>query len=601
MVRVLVRIFAVIGLLSVLLMGGGVLLLTGLASDRAALPEAVVLRLDLERPLRAAAADDPLEGLVTARGETLRDVVDALDRAAKDPRVKGLVARVGNNAQGIAATQELRAAVERFRQSGRFAYVHAETFGEFASGMQSYYLASGFEQVWMQPMGNVGITGILVTEGFYRGTLDKLGVVPQIGKRQEFKSAAEPYMETEATPANREMTESLVGDLFDQMVEGIAAGRGLDAAAVRQAVDRAPLLDREAVEAKLVDRLAYEDEMLAKAVAKAGPGAEEVELSRYAAAAGPLPPAPDAPVVALVTGAGAISRGRAEADPFGGGGGFGARDVVKAFDKAIEDKNVRAILFRVDSPGGSAVASEAVRRAVLRAKAAGKPVVVSMGDLAASGGYWVSMDADRIVAQPGTITGSIGVLGGKVVTTGLTEKLGIGYTLFSRGANAGMWSDKTPYDPAELARREAMLDDIYAKFTGLVAAGRDLPPEKVQQIARGRAWTGRQALELGLVDALGGAETALDQVRAAIGLQPGAPVRLVPFPRPRGRLELVMGLLGGGEEAQADGVGARAAALVLGEALEPYRPVLSQLEPLLAAARQEERVLMMPPPGLPGY
>ncbi|HYC05049.1 MAG TPA: signal peptide peptidase SppA [Azospirillaceae bacterium] len=594
MVRLFVRIFAVIGLMAVLLVAGAIFLAMQFGPKPKALPGAIVLELDLEKPMAEAPSNDPFAGFGSRRQPTVRDVVEALDRASADPRVKGLVAHFGNNSQGMAATQELRAAVERFRRSGRFALAHAETFGEFQSGMQSYYLASAFEQVWMQPLGNLGITGVMIEAPFFRGTLDKLEMVPQIGKRQEYKSAAEPFMETQASSANREMTESLLNDLFGQMVEGVAAARSLTPDQVRQAVDRAPLLDREAVDSKLVDRLGYRDEIEAEARGRAGDG-KLVPLSDYA---GGTQAAAPGTRVALVTGSGAIQRGTGGAGPFGGGSDFASDDTVEAFDRAIGDPQVKAILFRVNSPGGSAVASEAVRRAVRRARAAGKPVVVSMGDLAASGGYWVAMDADRIVAHPATLTGSIGVLGGKIVTTGLTDKLGIGFTLQQRGANAGIWTDKRAYAPGELQRRDAMLDDIYAGFTAGVAEGRKLDRAVVDRIARGRVWTGRQAKENGLVDVLGGYPEALAEIRTLLKLAPDAALDLVPYPAPKTQLELVMDVLQGDGQVR---LGAWLARDALADTVAEYRPLLAKLQPLLAAARQEEMVLLMPPTGIGGY
>lgn len=603
MMRVLVRIFAVFGFLVMLLVGGAIAIGIALAPGKPSLPENIVLEFDFERPLAETEADDPFAGLVAGPDLSVRSVVDALDRAGRDPRVKGLVAKVGNSTMGIGGTQELRDALARFRSTGKFAVVHAETFGEFSNGTQSYYLAAAFEEVWMQPLGNLGATGFLSTPMFFRGTLDKLNVNPQIAKRHEYKSAAEPFTERAMTPASREMTDSFLGDIYRQMVEDIARDRGLTVETVSAAIDRAPLLDKEALEAKLIDRLGYYDEILEAAkerTAKDGNKAETIKLSKYAMVE--TPAHDQGPVVALVVGEGGITRGESETDPLSGTRSFGGADVAAAFRKAIDDSQVKAILFRIDSPGGSAVGSEVVRREVMRARRAGKPVIVTMSDLGASGGYWVAMSADRIVAQPGTITGSIGVLGGKLNVTGAQNMLGLTVDTIGKGANAGMWSSQTDYTPAELARRDAMLDDIYAFFTREVAAGRRIPVERVHEIAKGRVWTGRQAKELGLVDALGGYTVALDLAREAIGLPAGAPVTLRLYPEPKSPFTQFMSLLSG-DDGEADGLASSGLGRVLlADALADYRPILEQFAPLIrAAVSPEEMTVLMPPLGLAGY
>lgn len=609
--RIIVRVFAILGLLGVLATS----LLIGLAihfSNRApTLPDNIVLELDLEKPLAEAAPNDPVAGLIGERRATLPQVIAALNNASKDGRVKGIVARAGNPAFPFAQSQELRDAIAAFRKTGRFAIVHAESFGETGNGMQPYYLASAFEQIWLQPMGDVGITGMQAELTFFRGTLDKLQVQPEFRKREEYKTFAEQYTETEPSAANRESTDALVGDLFEQWVAGVAADRGLALDAVRRAVDNAPLLDKAALDAKLVDRLAYWDEAVAWSLLKAsgqvpppadqplkapkGDGvAELVSVLDYAKIAGATKkvklPTDNSPVVAVIVGDGAIMRGESSTDPLSGSESFGAATIAAAFDEAIENEQVKAILFRVNSPGGSAVASEVVRRKVLQAKAAGKPVIVSMGAVAASGGYWVSMGADKIVAQPATITGSIGVVAGKMVTKGLTDMVGVSFAPFSRGANAGMWSSNTPFSPEQDAKLNAFLDATYGAFTSGVAEGRKLPLEKVRELAKGRVYTGRQAKELGLVDALGGYHTAIKLVREALGVSEDQFLMLVNYPAQRSPWEVVMKLMSG--EVSVGDLRAAVSARIAADALADVRPLLSPLLPILRSG--EENTIMMP-------
>ncbi|PWC44375.1 signal peptide peptidase SppA [Azospirillum sp. TSO22-1] len=537
MLRFLVRLFAFIGFLVVTGIGTAVWYLW---THEEPLPNAVVLTLDLDKPLSSRPDADAL-GSLLGREASLRDVLDALERARTDARVKGLLVRIGGHEPGFAEAQEIRNAVERFRATGRFALAFAEGFGEGGAGNRSYYLATGFDEVWVQPLGDVGITGLAAQIPFARGALDQLGIQPQVQQREEYKSFADTFTQRDLTPANREMTQALLSDLSKQLVDGIAKARRLDVNEVRALIDRAPLMDQEALQARLIDRIGYRDEAEAEARRRAG-GGETVELTDYLDAAGP--PHRDGPVVALIHAVGTISRGESE------GRGIsevsaGSDTIVEAFDKAVEDDDVKAILFRVDSGGGSVTASESIRRAVVRARERGKPVVVSMGDAAASGGYWISMNADRIVAMPGTITGSIGVVAGKMSLEGLSEKLGVHWGVVADAKNAGMWSPFRAFNESEQARLTAMIDRTYASFLAKVAEARRLPADKVRAAAKGRVWTGQQALGLGLVDELGDTETALMRVREAIGLKPDAPVALEPFPPPKSTLEEIRSVMSG--------------------------------------------------------
>jgi protease-4 len=321
-------------------------------------------------------------------------------------------------------------------------------------------------------------------------------------------------------------------------VRGIAEGRKIGEAEVRSLFERGPFLGKEAKDAKLVDALSYRDEVYAKVRERAGKGAQLMYLGKYLDRAGR--PHESGTTVALIYGVGSVGRGESGYSLMFGGGSMGSDTVTDAFRAAIEDKNVKAILFRVDSPGGSAVASDSIYRATVLAKEAKKPVIVSMGDVAGSGGYWVSMAADKIVAEPGTITASIGVLGGKMITKGMWDKVGLTWDEVHTSAPATMWSSLHDYSPQQWSRFEASLDRIYDEFTAKVAKGRRMPLEKVLEIAKGRIWTGEDAKRLGLVDELGGFGEALKQVRKAAGLAADAKIRLKVFPKPKSTLDLIL-------------------------------------------------------------
>ncbi|PWC33135.1 signal peptide peptidase SppA [Azospirillum sp. TSO35-2] len=562
--RFFVRLFATIGFL---LVAAAVAVVVLAVRHQPALPDAVVLDLDLTQSL-VESDSGRLSGLFDHQA-SLREVLDALDRGRRDPRVKGVLARFGDDSIGFAQTQELRTAIERFRASGRFAVAFAENYGGAGPGNRAYLLASAFDDVWLQPLGTLGITGLSAEIPSARDALDLLSVQPQFMQREEYKSFAETFTKSAMTPANREMTEALVGDLTNQLVDGVAKSRRLAPAAVRAAMDKAPLLDREALEQKLIDHVGYADEARDAALKRAGAGAEPLEAADYLAAAGG--PNEQGPTIALIHAVGTITSGKSE-KPALGEVAAGSETIVEAIDEAADDPDVRAILFRIDSGGGSVSASEAIRRALIKARQRGKPVIVSMGDAAASGGYWIALAADRIVASPATITGSIGVVAGKFGINGLSDRLGVHWDRVQSARNAGMWSPLHPFGDSERERLTAIIDDTYATFLQRVAEARRMSPEQARGIAKGRVWTGAQARELGLVDDLGGQDEALVLARTAAGLAADAEVTLAPYPPPKSVTDQLIELVSGKGEL----VGALAAVAEL-------RPLLAHLRPLLAA------------------
>ncbi|MCA9662932.1 MAG: signal peptide peptidase SppA, partial [Myxococcales bacterium] len=474
----------------------------------------------------------------------LDQLVFALERAAHDDRVDGVVARIGGDKHGMATTQEMRDAILRFRGSGKFAVAFAETFGEVGPGNQSYYLATAFDEVWLQPSGDVGLTGLAAEAPFLRGALDKLGATPRMDHRHEYKNAKNMFTERSMTPAHREATTAVMRAMSTQLVAGIAEGRGLEPAKVARIIDGGPYYGEEATQLGLVDHLGYRDQVMDAVRERAGGEAKLLYFDRYLERAGS--PYDDGARIALVFGEGSVTRGASSFDPIFGGPTMGSDTVAGALRAAIDDPEVKAILFRVDSPGGSYVASDAIWRETVRAREAGKPVIVSMGDVAGSGGYFVAMDAAKIVAHPGTITGSIGVLGGKVLTRDTWEKVGVTFDGVSLAANATMWSAQHDYTAIGWERFQAWLDRVYEDFTAKVAAGRDMPLGEVRAVAKGRIWAGSDAKERGLVDALGGYAVALELAREAAGLDADAAIELKIYPEAEGPIAK---LLSGGPDS----------------------------------------------------
>jgi protease IV len=541
--RFLVGLLAVVGALVLLLAGGVAAAFWLLWPTAPELPERIVLMLDVREPFDEVPAADPLSAVGLRQKLTVDEAILALDHAGRDPRVRGVLARLTGETPGFAQAQELRAAIARLREQGRFALAYADAFGEFGEGNRGYYLASAFEEIHLQPMGAVGLTGIMIETPLLRGLLEKLGIEPVGDRRGAYKSAFETFTERELSETHREQLESLADSIDAQIKRGIAEARGLDAASVDRLIDSGPHLAEEAMSRGLVDGLSYWDQVVDRAKSRAGADSDLVDLADYVSFV-PAPP-DDAPVIALVHGIGQIQRGENDRGATSGWV-MGADSVARALDAASDDPDVKAILFRVDSPGGSVVASETIGREVRRAIERGKPVIVSMAETAASGGYWISMDATRIVAAPGTLTGSIGVFAGKPVLSELSQEVGVSWGRVQRGANADMWSVLDGFDDHARARLDAFLDHVYEAFTEGVARGRGLPAAKVMEVAEGRVWTGAQAREVGLVDELGGFARALEVAKETAGIEADQPVELRRFPEPTPPWEQVLDLLGGG-------------------------------------------------------
>lgn len=487
----------------------------------AASPE-LLLELDLSRGVVEAPPASPLEAARTRHVPVLRHLVEGLRQGADDPHVVGLVAHLGAVQPTLAMAGELRAAVQRFRRSGKRAVCWSEAFGEMGPGNVTYYLASGFDEIWLQPSGDVGLTGVVAQSMFVREALDRAGIEPQIAQRHEYKTAADMFMRREMTEAHREMAERLAQSAMESIVAAVAEGRRLDVTAVQAAVERAPLHADEALELGLVDRLGYRDEVYDHVRA----GRDDLRLryvERYRKKSGGRPasrvPRRHRPAVAVVQASGPIHLGRSRGrQPFSGPT-IGADTLGATLRAAAEDDDVRAVVLRVDSPGGSYVASDALRREVLRLRESGRPVVASMGSVAASGGYYISMAADAVVASAGSITGSIGVLAGKQVIRDALARFGVRIQTVSVGAQAEMFSAQREFTDDEWQRLESWLDRVYDDFTSKAASDRGMDVERLREVAKGRVWTGADAQERGLVDQLGGLDDAVDLACARAGVR----------------------------------------------------------------------------------
>jgi protease IV len=586
--RFVVGFFAVVGVIAFVgFLGLVALTLTLVKYARTAtpLPQSIVLTANLTGGLADKPDPDPMSRLLFDEKDTLRDFVDAVDRAADDPRVKSLYIELGDDTLGLAKTEQIRDTIARFRAKGKFAVAFADTFGEGGPGTRPYYLATACNEIWLQPLGEVGLTGLRSETPFLKGLLDKLGIAADFEHREEFKTAMNSLTETKMTGPQREEIEAILTSIWGEIGSDIAKTRKLTAEHVASLADRAPLLAAEAQPAGLVDKIGYRDQAQAAARARAGGGAQLMSFAKYLKAAGR--PHASGSQIALIYGTGLISRTDSSTGLLAEGYQFTPRAIGRAFAAASRNKDVRAIVFRIDSPGGSATASETIWRDVEEARRAGKPVIVSMGDVAGSGGYYVAAPADKIVAEPATLTGSIGVLAGKLVLGGLMQKLGVTTDAAARGANSGMFSAVDDFTPAERQRLEAELDETYAGFKDHVAAGRHLSADAVEAIAKGRVWSGADAKEKGLVDALGGYETAYDLARQAAKLPENAPIDVVIYPRQRGLTAALVARLRGDDSEETSALSG------MQRGLAALRMVVAAVE----TAIEDPGILRMPPVG----
>jgi protease-4 len=501
-------------------------------------PEGSYVLVDLEGDYPERAPDDVLSWIARSKQLSLLDLLLLLRDLREDERVAGVVLRVRSLGVGWAKGQEIRDALLAFRDSGKPLYAYLEQ--EFTSSTLEYYVASAAPRVYLPPGAAAPVSGIVGHYVFLGGVWDKLDIDMQVEKIREYKTAGDMIANREMSPHHREMADWLLDSVFEQLVGGIAAGRALDAEAVREAIDASPTTAAELEARGLADGVKFLADLRVETV---GEDEEKDFLSAadYREAGGN--PAAETPKheIAVVYGVGPVTIGESQ-DAAVGSASMGAETIVKSFHEAARDDDAKAIVFRVDSPGGSALASDLIWNAVREAKEK-KPVIVSMSDVAGSGGYYVAAGASRIVAQPGTLTGSIGVVLSKPNVRGFLQLLGINSETLSRGRLAEMASLTDSFNAAERERVVDAMNHVYDLFVQRVAEGRALSPEEVDAVGGGRVWTGEQARERGLVDELGGFLAAIDAAKVAADIPTSEKVRLVFYPRRKALAERLLQLL----------------------------------------------------------
>jgi protease-4 len=534
--RFIVGLLATVGTLTLIAIGGiAAFVASGPFASKPLAPP-IVLSIDLRDVPSESRSSGLLHGGLFGGSRDIVETVQLLWQAADDPRVIGLFVDIGDESAGLARVQELRQAIAHFRGKGKFAVGFAESLGSGGTHFADYYLASSLEQIWLQPSGGFAVAGIAVQTPFIKTGLDKIGVQIEGGKRYEYKSAPDTFLETGYTAPARQNLQQLLESLYGQFVSDVARERHIEPARLRQLVDSVPFDSERARQENLVDRIGYRSDALDEVGARAK-SRDLVSLSEYAA--DESRPKPHGEVVALVRVSGAITSGPGDGGPLDDVVAL-ADDVVDALDQAARAKEVRAIVLRIDSPGGTYPAADAIADAVGRARSAGKPVIVSMGDVAASGGYLAAIRGDVIVAQPTTITASIGVFSIWPVASELLASLGVKVDRLSIGANAGMYSPFQAPTPAQSAAVSRELDTIYAEFTRQVGEARKLDGARLDAAARGRVLSGDDAKKAGLVDELGGLQLALNIAKAKAGIDESRQVEIHRFPAESERWQKVL-------------------------------------------------------------
>lgn len=537
--------FIVLGIAVILSMAGFALLYLAFGRQPN-VPAGATLVLRVGGNLSEMAPADVVGYLRGVRAPSVRSIVESLHKAKVDSRIRAvLVKPTGFTSPYWGKVQEVRDAMLDFRKSGKPLYAYLEYGGD-----REYYLATAADKVYLMPSTSLDLVGVATYELFLKGTLDKVGAIPDLHRIGDYKTAVNTFTETGYTPAHKEMDEALNRDLFNQIVGGIAAGRKKNETDVRQLVDQGPFLPEEALRAGLVDDVQYEDQVNTKLQGQGEP--RQIDGDDYARVSNTSLGLNRGPRLAIIYAAGTITGGKSGFDPVNGAV-IGSETLIEYIRQARRDGSVRGIVLRIDSPGGSATASDAVWRELMiaRNEREDRPIVASMSDLAASGGYYIALPAQFIVAQPSTLTGSIGIFGGKIVTGGVYEKLGARIESTSIGKHAEIESPIRPYNPEEVRKLDEQLQAFYDQFVEKVATSRRSTPEKIDAMAQGRVWTGQQARERGLVDALGGLDRAIEVTKERAKIPASSDVELVVYPPKKSFYEILSDQFNGTNESLA--------------------------------------------------
>lgn len=537
--RFIVNLFAVLGALTFL-----VILAVTWSLYRLSNPSASFLSSNKDMVLSLTLGDQSLEeqpqggGLITlirGRPMSVHTVISGINHAAHDENIKGILLNLEGNSLKLATIQEIRDAFKAFKTSGKFIYTYTDSFGEHTNGTGAYYLAAASSKVWVMPLGELNFNGLTVDIPFAKKALEDYKIIPQMGRREEYKGMVESLTESDFTVPYKQNMQRLFDGLTTQIINDVAADRSLAVEEVRNILNTAPHTLKDALAAKMIDEIGYKDQLkgaIEKVVGK------KPTYHDFEAYANTLKDSSTGEKIAVIYAQGTISKGKIAHNPLTDETMMDAIEVAKNIREAGEDKTIKAIILRIDSGGGYPIACDLIGREVERLKSV-KPVIVSMANYAASGGYWIASNARKIVAQPATTTGSIGVYAGKIVTQAFWDKYGVHWGEIHTGNNALIWSSGQEFSDIGRQKFNNYLDTIYATFQEKVSKGRNLPLEKVHEIAKGQVWTGLEAKENGLVDELGGMMTAIDIAKKEAGIAADVPIALTHLPEPKSMFEMV--------------------------------------------------------------
>ena len=518
-----------IGLVTGLVLAGMVAFIAGLVfaslgERKVKVSDGSVLMLRLQGDVPEKPQVDMPIPFLEKEGDTITvtEMWRALERASTDNRIKAIILEPHATAMGWAKMQEIRADLVKFKKSGKPIYAYLR-----GPGLREYYLASVADKIYFTPTDILYIKGLRAELTYYKGTLDKLGVQMEMEHAGKYKDALDSFVRTGMTPETREVMNSFLDDLYSQIISTIAGSRKKSDAEVRALIDEGPFLSKAAVEKGLIDATMFEDQFYDEVKKKVG--GEELKKISIGEYSNSNRASSTSNRIAVLVGDGAITRGAASAPSFGEDAGITSQSMIRSIKQIRDDNSIKGVILRVDSPGGDAIASDEILRE-MQLLSKKKPVVISMSDVAASGGYYIAMTGDPVLAYPGTITGSIGVIFGKANLRGLYDKVGITKETLIRGKNAAIDSEYTALSPEGRKKLKEGIDDIYHTFLGHVATARKKPMTEIEDLAQGRAWLGSQAKSRGLIDELGGLDRSLELVKEKAKIGVNDKVSLVLYP-----------------------------------------------------------------------
>lgn len=544
----LIYAFALFGLIFILILFAVLGMLKPQTPYVAKVPDSAILKIDFDEAFSESNSSDLMMDFAGIKKQSFYDLIKTINIAAMDSRIKALVGEVHISSLGIAQIQDLRQTIENFKKTGKKAYLYSSGFGALGGGTKEYYLATAFDEIVIAPKSEVGITGIGIEVPFFKNVLEKIGVKADFYSRYQYKTAMDSFTSSQMSEPFYQEMDKLGEGVYTRLVFDMAQKRNIPTQQMEALIDQAPLFSEEALEAKLVDKIMFGQDFLSQL--KTEYKAKFISSQDYAANI--VDNAKKLPTIAFLVIEGIITDGESSADALNSEIITGAETVLKQIEDIKKNKNIKAVVVRVNSPGGSYNASNDIWHALEKLKEEKKiPVIVSMGDYAASGGYFVALAGNKIIAEPTTITGSIGVLGGKFVLEDLWKKLDVNWQRMNFGKNAGILSSNTQFSESEKHIFNKSLDMVYSDFTSKVTKARNISEADMDKLARGRVWLGEQALENHLIDAIGGIEVALTTAQAEAKLKPNEKIRIEFYPKEKTLQEKIQQLLQNGPAVQA--------------------------------------------------